>query len=108
MEPSPEGKRHVVHRVVLRKCARDEERVEGSCGVLEAVGYDLVYVRGSWAQEQLLLDRQGVLDGIAEAFGYSLDAKDRFGREVNEDVLYQLTGLENCLHRGGCGGFFGG
>ena len=76
--------------------------------MLEAVGYDLVYVRGSWAQEELLLDWQGVFDGIVEAFGDSLYPEDVFSREVDKDVLDQLTGQENGLHRGGCGCFFGG
>lgn len=91
--------------VVLRNGALDEAWVEGCCGVLEAVGYDFVDVGGSGAQEQLLFDWQGVLDGVAEAFGHSLCPEDGLRREVNEHVLHQPAGLENCLHRGGCGCF---
>jgi len=105
---TPRGKRHVVHGVVLGKGALDEAWVESSGGVLEAVGYDFVDVGGSDAQEQLLFDWQGVLDSVAEAFGDSLYSEDGLRREVNEDVLYQLAGLEDSLHCGGCGGFLCG
>ena len=60
------------------------------------------------AQKELFLDRVGVSDSVIEAFAHSLDSEDDLRRKVDENVVYQLTGLENSLHRSGCGDFFCG
>lgn len=98
----------MLHGVITRKSALDEDRVQGGCGVLEAVNdHFLSDLRvQAQAQEELFFDRQGIFDGVVEAFGHSLDSEDGLNWKVDEDVLHQLIGLENGLYRRGCGRFF--
>lgn len=84
----------------------DEDQIESCGGVLKAVHKDFLINLGSESQGQLLLYWKGVLDGVAEALEYSLYSEDGLGWKVNEDVLYQLTVLENRLHHGVCRGCF--
>lgn len=79
----------------------------------EAPGEDPLHGRAGFpaaaeAEQEFLLDREGVLGGVSEALCHALEGEDGSGWEVEDDVFDELLGSEDGVAGGGGGGGFCG